>query len=203
MIDAEKYPIVEADGPYMQTYGFDLRVEVDLHGVLVLAADLDYDGYVTSYEHGSTIVVDASEAPKYRIDVTRDLVGGYADDGRPPNPTGVITVTGYDTGDYGTAGYDSATTGGDPTSGGTAYDPSGNAVYGGPIDPPGTSRPLRIPLNPRLAPTEMVLRCTLDTVETPATPDTPKKDVLHCKRDGSEAPLTWVFERDEEPVPAT
>lgn len=188
MIDTEKYPIVDAKDSYMQTYGFDLRVEVDLHGVLVLAVDLDYDGYVATYEQGSTIVVDASEAPKYRIDVTRTLFGGHGEEGRVSDPT----ITGYD----GTDSYDSATTGGEPTggeptSGGTAYDP-----YGGPIDLPDTSRPLKIPLTPRLAPAEMVLRCTLDAVGMP------EKDVLNCKRDGSEAPLTWVFERDEQPVPA-
>jgi hypothetical protein len=183
-IDGQKYPLVEADGPYTEMYGFDLRVEVDLRGVLVLAADADYDGYVASYEHGSTIVVDASEAPKYRIDVTRDFLGESVDS---YDPTGV--VTGYDdTGYVGTDGYDSATATSEPTSGeppesGTSYDP-----YGGP-ELPDAASPLKIPLAPSLAPAEMVLRCTLDA------------DVLNCKRDGSEKPLSWVFERDDEPVP--
>jgi hypothetical protein len=33
------------------------------------------DGYISSYRYGSTLLVDASVAPKYRIDVTRDLFG--------------------------------------------------------------------------------------------------------------------------------
>jgi hypothetical protein len=189
MIDGEKYPIVEADGPYMAEYGFDLRVEADLHGVLVLAFEADYDGYVSSQEQGSTIVVDASDAPRYRIDVKRSLFGGYGDDGSPSDPSGIVTLTGLDTGYYGTGYDDTASTDGDPTTTGTTADPTGDDPYGGP-ELPDTSRPLQIPLTPRLAPAEMVLRCTLDA------------DVLNCKRDGSEKPLTWVFERDEEPAPA-
>ena len=182
LIDGQKYPLAHSEDSYMQESGFDLRVEADLQGVLVFATDFNYEGYVSSSEQGSTVVVDASEAPKYRIDVTHVPIRDIGDDGRPSEPTDSYnpTITGYDdtgnTGDYGDAG-------GEPTSG-MPYDP-----YGG-LELPDTARPLRIPLAPTAAPAEMVLRCTLDA------------DVLNCKRDGSEKPLTWVFERDAEPVPA-
>ena len=180
-IDGELFPMNQAEGPYVIEYGVELHVEADLRGSLVSAVYANYDGYVSGYDRGSTIVVDASDAPKYRIDVTRDLFGGGYDESYGPEPTGGP----YDSVGYSSSvGYDTDTTGydTDPTGGGTG----GTASTGGALEEPGSSRPLRVPRMPRLAPAETVLRCTLDA------------DVLSCKRDGDELPSVLVFERTED-----
>ena len=174
-IDGEVFPMTESEGAYVLEYGVELHVNADLKGSLLSVAYANEDGYIGGYEQGSRIVVDASDAPNYRIDVVHDLFGdeGYASGPEP-------TATGYDS--YVSIGDDTDPTGYDTdTSGGYDTDTSGGA-----LEAPGPSRPLRAPRMPRLAPAEMVLRCTLDA------------DVLNCNRDGDELPSVLVFERTED-----
>lgn len=169
MVDGQAAPVVMNRDGYTVEAGLELHVKSDLQGSLLYTVDYDYDGYLGSYAEGSSVVVDAGAAPRYRVDVKHDFLGVSVEGGeRPPEP--------YDTDSYATdgpgdPGYDT-----DPTGGGT------DGALGG----PGSSRPLRIPLDIRHAPAEMVLRCTLDA------------ETLNCQRDGDEMPKILVFERDAE-----
>jgi len=171
-IDADMFPMVQSEGPYMTELGVKLHVGSDLQGTLLQAIESEYDGYVGGYEQGSTLIVDASAAPKYRIDVRHALFGPepYEETYGP-----ATTIGGYDTGGYDT-GYVPDT----DTDGYTDTD-TGGALAG-----PGSSRPLRIPESPRRAPAEMILRCTID------------EDYLNCERDGDEDPKLLVFERTKD-----
>ncbi len=175
-LDADVFPmLLSGDGEETYTLNVELSVKPDLQGTLLLAADVEYDGYIGGYEQGSTLVVDAGGASKYRIDVAHDPFGeqgyadgGYADSGYNP--------TGYDT-TPGTGGYDT-----DPGTGGYDTDAGTGAVH----EQPGSSLPLQVPLTPRLASGAMVLQCTL------------ADEVLNCQRDGDGEPIVWVFERTVE-----
>ncbi len=167
-IDDDKFPIVYAEGGARYEIGVELFVDAALSGSLTIVQDSEYEGYIDHRENGSVLTVDAGDAPKYRIEVRRDLFGG-----EEPEPT-TVTITGYETGYYGTTGYDSVA----PTSG---YDPTTGGVVGG----PGSALPLQIPLAPSLAPAAMILNCTL------------AGDKLTCDRGDDDEPKHWVFERDD------
>lgn len=180
-VDGAAFPVLSSEGPYMVRSGLELRVSETLSGSFMLVTEVQYEDYLGRYEEGSTLVVDASGAPKYRIDIKHDPLGkqGYAEEGYyEPYETGPTSI-GPDSDGYDSVGYDTEfTTGGDSSgSGGSS---------GGALGEPGAARPLQIPLAPRLAPAEMVLRCTLSG------------ERLNCERDGDEEPKVLVFQRDED-----
>jgi len=176
-IDGETFPMIVNMGPYMIHSGLDLRVSDDLRGSFMLVNEIDYDDYLVRYEQGSTIVVDASAAPKYRIDVKRDPFGDGREEEGYDESYGPTSV-GYGSEGYDSDGYDTAA-----TSGG--YDTDGGSG-GGVLGEQGAARPLQIPLAPRGAPADMVLRCTLDG------------KVLSCQRDGDDEPKALVFQRSKD-----
>lgn len=175
-VDGEVFPMDLADGPYTYEANLELSVEETLAGELLITVRAEEDGYISNYGYGSTLLVDASAAPKYRIDVTRDLFG------RDEPYTGEVgyatAVTGYDSGYQDTAPPSDTDT---DTDGGTT-----SAGTGGAHERPNASRPLHIPLEFRLAPAEMVLRCTLSG------------DTLNCDRDGDDLPNVLVFKRTRD-----
>lgn len=178
-IDADMFPMVESEGPYRTEVGVELHVGSDLQGTLLYGLESEYDGQIGGYEQGSTLVVDASAAPKYRIDVKHALFGPEPyEETYGPNPTGYDSYTsvGPDTDSYATDGYVP-----DPDTDTDGYSGTGGALVG-----PGASRPLRIPERPSRAPAEMILRCTID------------EDYLNCEREGDEAPKLLVFERTKD-----
>ncbi len=177
LVDGEKFPMVEDYEGSMQQTDIELHVQADLDGTLAFVYRVTYDGYFYGYENGSTLVVDASEAPKYRLEVAHPPFGGGPDE---PYDASSISITGYDS--YNGTSYEP--TEGDPTADPTGYDPTS------PIDP-GPARPLQIPPMPKLAPAEMILTCTLEL------------NTLTCKREDPEPPTDWVFERDPPFDPAT
>lgn len=136
-IDGEKFPMTYQEGPYSAAYGVDMEIEEDLAGDIAFYQEADYAGLHQRTETSSELVVDESEAPKYRIEIAKDFFfgdEGYYDTG--------YTSIGYtaDTGYYGTGGYTSTA---------------------GPIDE-SPSRPIKLPSSPNAAPAEMILNCTLD-----------------------------------------
>lgn len=171
-IDGEAFPMNLAEGPYSYETNLELSVEETLEGELLITVRAEEDGYVYNSAYGSTLLVDASAAPKYRLDVTRDLFGGSTEP-----YSGEVGYDGNGTG-YDTDSYD---TGPVDTAGGTS-----GADTGGALERPAAARPLRIPLEPRLAPAAMILRCDLSG------------DTLNCERDGDEAPDILVFKRTRD-----
>ena len=176
-IDGDKFPQRYSEGAIKAEINVELEVEQDLSGSLRVAYDEDYDGYISHEEQGSVLTVDADGAPKYVLEVKRDLFG-HDDGATTVVATATVTVgeaTGYD----GTSGYDSAA----PTTGDASTD---GVVESG----RGETRPLQIPVHPSAGPAAMILRCTLDG------------DTLTCDRDGSDEPRHWVFERTVDPADA-
>jgi len=167
-VDDEVFPLNLAEGPYTYEANLELSVEETLEGELLMSVRAEEDGYVYNSAYGSTLLVDASAAPKYRIDVTRDLFGG----GTEPYS--------------GEVGYDSNATGYDTDSYDTGPAGTGGGYTGGALERPAAARPLRIPFEAGLAPAEMILRCTLSG------------DTLNCERDGAEAPSVLVFKRTKD-----
>lgn len=97
--DGMKLPTVETyDGVGPIVSGIAMTVEDDLAGELAFYSDVDYGDYQSHYSYGTDLVVDDSEAPKYRVELARDMFGV----GEPPyyDTSGGTAVTsdGYDTG---------------------------------------------------------------------------------------------------------
>ena len=139
-VDGEKFPLVYNEGSYTGIYGLRLTVEDDLAGHVDYYEVIDYDDFAYQHSFGSDLVVDASGAPKYRLDVRKDLFGG----GEDYSDTASASTAGYDDSDGYDTGYDTGT-----DSGG--YLGEGSPVAG-----------LAAPRRPILAPAEVVLTCTLE-----------------------------------------
>lgn len=80
--------------------GEQLRIDDDLDGEMVRYQRADYDGLDYEAELIADLVVDASAAPKYRIDVAHDFFERYEDAYDPDVPPSADTGYG-DTGDDG------------------------------------------------------------------------------------------------------
>jgi hypothetical protein len=169
-VDGEKHPqsVAYYGGPFLR--GEQLRIGDDLAGELALYAAADYDGLDYNTERVAELVVDASEAPKYRIEVVHDLFEGNEPYDDPPEP-----ITGYaDTG-YADTGY--ADSGDEDTGTGDT------GALAGEDDDLAKVRPLKLPSAPELAPAEVVFDCSLE------------RDTLTCDRVGADAFKHWVFAR--------
>lgn len=141
-VDGDKFPVVYNEGSYTGIYGLRLTVEDDLAGHIDYYEVIDYDDFAYQHSFGSDLVVDASGAPKYRLDVRKDLFegdGGYSDTASASTTDGDYDSEGYDTG-YDTGGTDSG----------------GYLLPGSPL------AELAAPRRPILAPAEVVLTCTLE-----------------------------------------
>jgi len=136
-VDGDKFPVVYNEGSYTSLYGLRLTVEDDLAGHIDYYSVVDYDDFAYQHSFGSDLVVDASGAPKYRLDVRTDLFEGEEDYSETAS---AVTSDGYDSDGYDTSGSDSG----------------GYLVDGSPI------AELAAPRRPILAPAEVVLTCTLD-----------------------------------------
>lgn len=136
-VDGEKHPQSHAyDGQVL--VGEQLRIGDDLAGELALYQQGEFDGLDYDAERVSDLVVDASEAPKYRIEVAHDF---FAVGQEPYDPPSYYDVGGYeDTGDADT-GTDAPAEEGDDLAG---------------------LRPLKLPSAPELAPGGTAFACTLE-----------------------------------------
>jgi hypothetical protein len=163
-VDGEKHPHSYAydDGILV---GEQLRIGDDLAGELALYQQGEFDGLDYNAERVSDLVVDASEAPKYRIEVAHDF---FAVGQEPPS---YYDVTGApDTGYYDDTG---AADPGADDSGSPAEEGDGLAGL----------RPLKLPSAPELAPGSTAFACTLEG------------DTLTCDREDADALKHWVFTR--------
>lgn len=75
-LDGEKLPDVDEMGPYSAISGLRLTVEDDLSGSLAHYYENDHGDYEIHYSLGTDLVVDDSEAPKYRVELVHDLFRG-------------------------------------------------------------------------------------------------------------------------------
>ena len=98
-LDGEKLPIMESEGPYSAVYGLRMSIEDDLVGAFEYYGVLDYDSYEYRHSYGSELIVDDSAAPKYRIEVQKDFLGGGDIDYSDSVGT-AVTSDGYDDGGY-------------------------------------------------------------------------------------------------------
>ncbi|WAS94729.1 hypothetical protein [Nannocystis punicea] len=164
-VDGEKHPKSETGYGEPILRGEQLRIRDDLAGELALYATQDYDGLEYNAERVAELVVDASEAPKYRIEVVHDL---FEND--EPYDEPVVPDTGYaDTG-YADSGAEDTDTG-------------DTGALAGEDDDLAEVRPLKLPSAPELAPAEVVFDCTLE------------RDTLTCDREGADELKHWVFTR--------
>jgi hypothetical protein len=139
-VDGEKHPVSFSYYEAVNLRGEQLRIEADLAGEMAVYQVADYDGYNHDFELTAELVVDASGASKYRIEVAHDFFDYYD--------------TGYDSG-YPDTGYAD-----------TGYADTGDAETGGYAIPndhePVHLRPLAAPTSPDLAPGDLVFDCTLE-----------------------------------------
>ena len=165
-VDGEKHPHSYAydDGILV---GEQLRIGDDLAGELALYQQGEFDGLDYNAERVSDLVVDASEAPKYRIEVAHD----FFEVGQEPYEPPYYDVGGYD--DTGYAGTDTGTDTGTDDTGAPAEE--GDDLAG--------LRPLKLPNAPELAPASTAFACTLEG------------DTLTCDREGADEFKHWVFSR--------
>lgn len=141
-VDGEKRPrSIPLYGGESFLVGEQLRIDDDLDGEMARYQRADYDGLDYESELIADLVVDASAAPKYRIDVVHDFFERYQDPDEPYDPdippgaeTGQAD-TGYaDSGDY------------------AELDDDAFAEL----------RPLTVPTSTALAPAAMTFHCTLE-----------------------------------------
>ncbi|WAS94728.1 hypothetical protein [Nannocystis punicea] len=78
-VEGEKLPDVYSDGPNMIVTGLRMIIEDDLAGDFAYYGVIDYDDYEYRSSFGSELVVDDSAAPKYRIEVQQNPLGGDVD----------------------------------------------------------------------------------------------------------------------------
>ncbi|MCY1061001.1 hypothetical protein [Nannocystis sp. SCPEA4] len=163
-LDGEKFPVVYSEDSYTGIYGLRLTVEDDLAGRIDYYSVVDYDDFSYQHSFGSDLVVDASGAPKYRLEVRKDPFDG--DDVDYSDTAAAATSEAYDS-----DGYDSSGTDGDGT-GTDGYLGGGSSL-----------RELAAPHRPILAPAEVVLTCTLeqDILTCAAEPNGPKSVVFKRK----------------------
>ncbi|PCC71735.1 hypothetical protein SAMN02745121_03088 [Nannocystis exedens] len=167
-VDGEKHPQAHAyDEGFL--IGEQLRIGDDLAGELALYQSAELDGLDYNAERVADLVVDASEAPKYRIEVAHDFFEG----GKEPYDVPSYPDYGDDTG-YADTGADD-----------TGYADSGadSGALAEPGDDLAGLRPLKLPSAPQLAPEGTVFACTLEG------------DTLTCDREGAEEFKHWVFTR--------
>lgn len=96
-LDGEKLPEVYEMGPYSAISGLRLTVEDDLAGGLAQYYEYDYGDYEIHYSLGTDLVVDDSQAPKYRVELVHDLFGG---DDSYDSVGSAVTSDGYGDGGY-------------------------------------------------------------------------------------------------------
>ncbi|MCY1010278.1 hypothetical protein OV079_32865 [Nannocystis pusilla] len=165
-VDGEKHPQSHAYDAQLLV-GEQLRIGDDLAGELALYQSAELDGLDYNSERVSDLVVDASEAPKYRIEVAHDF---FEVGQEPYEPPSYYDVGGYDdTGDVDTGSADSGT---DDTG---APAEEGDDLAG--------LRPLKLPSVPQLAPGGTAFVCTLE------------RDTLTCDREDADELKHWVFTR--------
>lgn len=75
-LEGSKLPEFYERGPYSTLSGLLLTVEDDLSGSFAHYYETDLGDYEIHYNLGTELVVDASGAPKYRIELVHDLFGG-------------------------------------------------------------------------------------------------------------------------------
>lgn len=95
-LDGEKLPQVYSEGEYAAVVGLRMNIEDDLVGAFEYYSVLDYDSYEYRHSYGSELIVDDSAAPKYRIEVQKDLLGGDVD--YSDSVGTAVTSDGYDGG---------------------------------------------------------------------------------------------------------
>lgn len=95
-LDGEKLPQVYSEAEYSAVVGLRMNIEDDLVGAFEYYSVLDYDSYEYRHSYGSELVVDDSAAPKYRIEVQKDLFGGGVD--YSDSVGTAVTSDGYDGG---------------------------------------------------------------------------------------------------------
>ncbi|MDC0717961.1 hypothetical protein [Nannocystis bainbridge] len=139
-VDGAKQPSTESYGGEPFLRGTQLRIGDDLAGELALYRTADYDGIDYDGERVADLVVVASGAPKYRIEVGHDFFDGDGDESSPAEP-----ITGYADTEYG----DTEDPGG-ADDGALAEDDDLAGV-----------RPLKLPGAPALAPAATVFACDL------------------------------------------
>ena len=165
-VDGEKHPQNASYGDGL--VGELLHVDADLEGDMTRYETRDADGFDYLLESIADLVVDASAAPKYRLDVAHDFFDGSYDQPSVPGGTGQPD-TGYADSGVPDPGYDDT---GDTDTGDYA-----NA------DDLAEARPLKLPTDPALAPGALIFDCTLEG------------DTLTCDREGAEELKHWVFTR--------
>jgi len=167
-VDGQKHPQNAAYDEGLM--GELLHIGADLDGDMTRYQSLDLDGLDYLVETIADLVVDASAAPKYRLDVAHDLLegGGYSEPSVPPSAESGEPDTGYADSGVPDPGYD---TSGSGDSGDYADDDLAEV------------RPLKLPTDPALARGAMIFDCTLEG------------DTLTCDREGAEELKHWVFNR--------
>jgi hypothetical protein len=97
-VEDDKLPYVSADGPHTVVAGMRMIIEDDLAGDFDYYYVIDYDDYEYRSSLASELVVDDSAAPKYRIEVQQNPLGGDVD---YSDSVGMaVTSDGYDTYGY-------------------------------------------------------------------------------------------------------
>lgn len=168
-VDGEKHPQSHADDARLLS-GEQLRIGDDLAGELAIYQEAEFDGLEYDSERVSDLVVDASQAPKYRIEVVHDFFEVGQEPYEPPSYDDSDVTGAPDTGYYDDTGY--ADTGTDDTG---APAEEGDDLAG--------LRPLKLPSAPELAPGGTAFACTLE------------RDTLTCDREGADDFKHWVFSR--------
>lgn len=165
-VDGQKHPQNGPDG----LSGEQLHIGAELEGDMTRYQSYEFDGLDYLVEAVADLVVDASAAPKYRLDIAHDFFDGDESDPGEPSVSGSGEPdTGYaDTGAP-DPGYDTTNDTGDYAD---ASD-----------DDLAAMRPLKLPTAPQLAPGAMIFDCTLEG------------DTLTCDREGAEDYKHWVFTR--------
>lgn len=141
-VDGEKHPQSHAYDARLLT-GEQLRIGDDLAGELAIYQQAEFDGLDYDTERVSDLVVDASEAPKYRIEVAHDFFEVGQEPYEPPYYN--------DVGGYGDVDTGYADSGADDTG---APAEEGDDLAG--------LRPLKLPGAPQLAPGGTAFACTLE-----------------------------------------
>jgi hypothetical protein len=97
--DGDKLPDVYVHGPSTDVSGLRLEIDDDLGGSFEYYSELTYDTYEYRHSFGSELLVDDSAAPKYRIEVQKDILGG--DEAYTDSVGTAVTSDGYDDEGYG------------------------------------------------------------------------------------------------------
>lgn len=142
-VDGDKHPESSSYAGQNFIRGEQLRIDADHDGEMARYAEGDFNGLDYFSEVVADLVVDASAAPKYRIEVAHDFFEDYGDYGEPDIPSD--PGTGYDGTGYADTGA--------PDTAGYADDEAPHS---------GRVRPLQVPTSSDFAPAAMVFDCTLE-----------------------------------------